>query len=52
LNKQITELQHDIQRNQQATASLSEKLNAKLDSERHHLFEVESGKRNFEIKVG
>jgi hypothetical protein len=51
LNKQITELQYDIQRNQQATGSLSEKLNAKLDSERHHLFEIESGKRNFEIKV-
>jgi len=51
LNKQITELQHEILRNQQGTTSLSEKLNAKLDSERHLLFEIESAKRNIEIKL-
>lgn len=51
LNKQITELQHEIQRNEVTTVTMCDKLNSKLDSERHHLFEIESAKRNIEIKV-
>lgn len=51
LNKQITELQHEIQRNEAATVAMSDKLNARLDAERHHLFEIESAKRNIEIKA-
>jgi len=51
LKKQISELQHEITRNNESTHNMSEKLNQKLESERNRLFEIESGKRNLEIKT-
>jgi len=51
LQKQITELQHEIQKVETTTVTMSDKLNSKLDAERHLLFEIESAKRNMEIKV-